>query len=145
MVKVNLDELLEACEFVSFEGMFDHSAYVSLDTGAIHWISDELDEEPPADLETSDRYLAIPHKNDLDLGTHLAFRFAEHHLPNHYETVRGFFHRRGAYALFKDLLHRLGRLEDWYRFENDAIEQALTDWCRDNGLQVVKLEKQSSD
>jgi|SRR5687768_2181503 len=137
MVKVKLDELLDAFEFVSFGGMFEHAAYISLDTGAIHWLPDESDDKTPPDLETSDRYLAIPHKNDLELGTHLALRFAERHVPDHYETVRGVFHRRGAYARFKDLLDRLGRLEDWYRFENDATEQALRDWCAENDVEVI--------
>jgi hypothetical protein len=37
----------------------------------------ESEEDLPDDLETSDRYLAIPHKNDLDLGNNLALRFVE--------------------------------------------------------------------
>lgn len=41
--------------------MFENAAYISLDTGTIYWLSDELDEETPPDLETSDRYLEIPH------------------------------------------------------------------------------------
>jgi hypothetical protein len=42
-----------------------------MDTGAIYWISEPnpLEEEVPDDLETSDRHIAIPHKNDLDLGS----------------------------------------------------------------------------
>lgn len=145
MAKVKFDELLEAFEFVSFGGMFESAAYVSLDTGAIYWISDGLDEATPPDLGTSDRYLEIPHKNHLDLGSHLALRFAEQHVPDHYETVRGIFHRRGAYARFKDLLDRLERLEDWHRFENAATERALRNWCAENGLEVIDSEKQWRD
>ena len=141
MVKVTFDELLEAFDFVSFGGMSEHAAYISLDTGAIHWSSDESDDDLPPDLETSDRYLAIPHKNDLDLGTDLALRFAEDQLPKHYETVRGFFHRRGAYARFKALLDTLGRLEDWYRFENDATEEALRDWCTAHDIELIKSDR----
>ena len=54
----------------------EHQAYISLDTGAIYWVSEsnpmEAEADVPDDLETSDRYIAVPHKNDLDLGTQLA-------------------------------------------------------------------------
>lgn len=48
----------------------EHHAFISLDTGTIYWISElnPLEKEVPEDLETSDRYLAIPHKNDLGFG-----------------------------------------------------------------------------
>ena len=107
MVKVKYDDLSAAFDFVSFAAPFEHRAFVSLDTGAIHWISETspLDEEElPDDLEESDRYLPIPHKNDLDLGNNLALRFAEEQLPNRYADVADFFRRRGAYARFKELL-----------------------------------------
>ncbi|WP_254898661.1 hypothetical protein [Paraburkholderia atlantica] len=56
----------------------EHNAYISLDTGKI-WrtshSSDAFDEELSDNLETSDRYVAIPHKNEFDLGGHRALRF----------------------------------------------------------------------
>ena len=83
MVTVRYDDLSAAFDFVSFAAPFEHRAFVSLDTGAIYWISETspIDEEDlPDDLETSDRYIAIPHKNELDLGNNLALRFAEEQL-----------------------------------------------------------------
>ena len=62
MVKVKYEDLSAALDFVSSAAPLEHQAFVSLDTGAIHWISETslLDEEDlPDDLETSDRYLAI--------------------------------------------------------------------------------------
>ena len=53
------------------------------------------------DLETSDRYIAIPHKNDLDLGRNLALRLVEQQLPAYYGRVVGHFRRKGAYTRFK--------------------------------------------
>ncbi len=77
MVAVTYDDISAAFEFVSSAALMEHSAYISLDTGQIHWISElaSMDEELPDDLEVSDRYLAIPHKNELDLGKNLALRF----------------------------------------------------------------------
>jgi hypothetical protein len=120
MVTVKYDDLSAAFDFVSFAAPFEHRAFVSLDTGAIYWISETspIDEEDlPDDLETSDRYIAIPHKNELDLGNNLALRFAEEQLPHRYVTIAAAFRHRGAYARFKELLAAEGCLEKWYAFE----------------------------
>src|SRR5690349_19193783 len=141
MVAVRYDDLSLAFDFVSYAAPTEHNAYVSLDTGKIYWTSDSsdaFDEEIPDDLETSDRYLAIPHKNELELGRRLALRFVAQELPACYDQVEGFFHRQGAYARFKDLLEREGVLERWYSFEADAVESALRQWCAGNGLELVQ-------
>ena len=141
MVAVRHDDLSMAFDFVSCAAPMEHSAYISLDTGEVYWTSDSseaFDEEIPDDLETSDRYLAIPHKNELDLGSHLALRFVAQTLPACYEEAEGFFRRRGAYARFKELLQREGVLERWYSFETDAVEIALRQWCAENGLEFVE-------
>jgi len=142
MVAVRHDDLSMAFDFVSCAAPMEHSAYISLDTGEVYWTSDSSeafdDGEIPDDLETSDRYLAIPHKNELDLGSHLALRFVAQTLPACYEEAEGFFRRRGAYARFKELLQREGVLERWYSFETDAVEIALRQWCAENGLEFVE-------
>ncbi|WOD14468.1 UPF0158 family protein [Paraburkholderia kirstenboschensis] len=141
MVAVSRDDLAMAFDFVSHAGPMEHNAYISLDTGKVWWTSDSnetFDEEIPDDLETSDRYLAIPHKNELDLGRRLALRFVAQELPARYEQVEGFFRRQGAYARFKELLEREGVLERWYSFEADAVDSALRKWCAENGLEVVE-------
>jgi hypothetical protein len=130
-----------AFDFVSYAAAMEHNAYVSLDTGKVWWTSDSsdaFDEELPDDLETSDRYLAIPHKHELDLGGRLALGFVAQELPACYDQVEGFFRRQGAYARFKDLLEREGVLEHWYAFEADAVESALRQWCVENGLELVE-------
>ncbi|WP_377730458.1 hypothetical protein [Paraburkholderia caffeinitolerans] len=100
-----------------------------------------MDEDILDDLETSDRYLAIPHKNDLDLGRSLALRFVAQELPACYDQVEGFFRRQGAYARFKDLLEREGILELWYAFEAAAGESALRQWCVENGLEILETRR----
>lgn len=91
MVAVRLDDLSLAFDFVSYAARMEHNAYISLDTGKIWWTSDSndaFDEEIPDDLESSDRYLAIPHKNELDLGRRLALRFLAQELPACYDQVK---------------------------------------------------------
>jgi len=58
-------------------------------------------------------------------------------LSDEYNTVAGFFERRGAYGRFKALLQARGMLEQWYEFENHATEEALLAWCEENGIQPV--------
>ncbi len=123
----------------------EHQAYISIDTGSIHWISEAnpLDEEIPEDLETSDRYIAIPHKNDLDLGSDLALRFAAEELPGLYNRVEQCFRHRGAYARFKELMASEGCLDKWYSFEVESTERALRSWCAENEINVVGNEAES--
>ncbi|MFP3558504.1 hypothetical protein SB861_48755 [Paraburkholderia sp. SIMBA_049] len=97
-----------------------------------------FDENIPDDLETSDRYLAIPHKNDLDLGRSLALRFVARELPARYDQVEGFFRRLGAYARFKDLLQREAILDGWYAFEANSVECALRQWYAENGIDILE-------
>jgi hypothetical protein len=144
MVAVKFDDLSAAFDFVSYAAPMEHQAFISLDTGKIYWISDAigtLEEEIPEDLDDPERYLAIPHKNELDLGSRLALRFVAQQLPARYEQVEGFFQRRGAYARFKDLLERESALELWYAFEACSIEQALRQWCAGNGIQILEHSK----
>ncbi len=146
MVAVKFDELREAFEFVSFGAPMEHSAFISLETGAIYWISEvnPLDEEVPDDLETSNRYLAVPHKNDLDLGSHLALRFAAEEMPDRYAQIEGFFRHRGAYGRFKELLAAEGRPDKWYAFEEESTERALRNWCVENDIQIVESNEETS-
>jgi hypothetical protein len=139
MASVKWSELIDAFEFASFGGGHESRAFVNLDAGSFHFISDtlDLDEDPPEDLDTSDRYLALPHKNDLDLGRELALSFIERHLPREFDRVEGYFHKRGAYGRFKELLDDRGVLEDWYAFEKAATEQALRRWCEEHDITIV--------
>jgi hypothetical protein len=146
VVAVKYEDLSAAFDFVSSAAPMEHQAYISIDTGTIYWISElnPLEEEVPEDLETSDRYIAIPHKNDLDLGRDLALRFAAAELPDRYNLVAQFFRHRGAYARFKELLASEGRLEKWYAFEGESTERALRDWCTANDISVIGNDERSA-
>jgi hypothetical protein len=124
----------------------EHNAYISIDTGKIYWVSDlnPIDEEVPDDLDASDRYIALPHKNQLGLGRNLALDFAYQELPDRYEEVEAIFRRRGAYGRFKDVLRSVGLLEKWYKFEEASLEEALREWCAANDIQIIEGHDESS-
>ena len=138
MVAVKYDDLLLAFDFVGSTPPTENNAYICLDSGEIFWTSElnSLEEEVPDDLETSDRYLAVPHKNDLNLGRNLALRFVMQALPERREQVAEIFRRKGAYARFKQLLASEGVLEKWYEFESQSVDTVLREWCTQNGIQI---------
>jgi hypothetical protein len=146
VIAVKFDDLSLALDFVGSASPSENNAYISLDTGQIYWTSElnPLDEDVPHDLETSDRYLVLPHKTELDLGKGLALRFAVGELPHCYDRIVGFFRRKGAYARFKDLLDSEGALERWYKYEAEATGKALRDWCAENDIHLIECNGDSA-
>jgi hypothetical protein len=142
--KVVASELLLAFEIASMGEGSGNQAFVSVNTGKTFIISDYMDPDAdiPEDLETSSDYLCLPDKRELGLGRDLVFSFVEEKLPNDWDVVRAFFRRRGAYARFKDLLVSRGILDEWYRYEETSTEEALRQWCEDNGLHMSHSDNQ---
>jgi hypothetical protein len=146
MADPGFDELSLAFEFVSAAPPGENNAYVCLDTGRIYWTSEQGlgDEDVPDDLDTSERYVLIPHKTELDLGRSLALRFVAKALPENYDEVVSFFRKRGAYARFKRLLESKGALAQWYEYEAEAIEKGLREWCADTDIDLAQIAAAAS-
>ena len=135
---VDYSELETAFMFVSMSPPFEHYAYLNKETGETYYVSEIGDsDELPDDLEENENYIAIPHKNDLNLGRNLVFDFVVNNLPDEFEKVRSIFSRKGAYARYKNLLEDKGQLQAWYEFEGNAIEKALRQWCEENAIKVA--------
>src|ERR1700704_2320771 len=100
----------------------ENNAYIAVDTGVIYWRSEvnPVEKDVPDDLETSDRYITIPPKNDLDLGRSLALRFAAQEIPDRYEQAKDVVRREGAYGRFKQLLEIENVLEKRYKYEAEC-------------------------
>lgn len=128
--------MLDAFEFASFGHPGESEAYLCRDTGTFHYHSDYGDHEPlPDDIE-SERYVVLPHKNDLDLGRRLVLRFAAEVMPDDEPKIQEIFRRPGAYARFKVLLERRGALQQWYTYEDEAKREALRAWCADKEIEI---------
>ena len=134
---IRFDDLLDAFDWVSADPT-QNSAYVSRRTGLVHWDSEtmELDDELPEDIEDASVYVALPCKSDLDLGRDLAQRFTQANIPQANAQVAAFFHHRGAYGKFKNLLERQGLLDAWHAYEAGEVESALRAWAAEQGLTV---------
>jgi hypothetical protein len=130
-------DIEDAFLFVSMSPPDEHYAYLNKETGETYYVSSLGDsDELPADLEENEKYINVPHKNDLNLGRNLAFDFVSANLPGEFDRVRGIFNRKGAYSRFKELLESKGQLEAWYEFEQKATEEALRGWCKENDIKL---------
>src|SRR5438045_8067137 len=111
---VSFSDLQLAFEFVSSGGMGENEAYLDRQSGKIYWHSEfgDNDEKLPDDID-DEKFIAIPNKQELDLGKALALDFAREFLPDNYDEVRQLFNQRGAYRRFKALLLRRGALQRW--------------------------------
>src|SRR5208337_3440551 len=118
-MRVSLKDIREAFEFVSAGGGGEHQAFLCKQSGKLYWHSELCDDLDilPDDIDDNEKFIQIPDKKELDLGKPLALEFTREFLPGDFDDVRQFFSDRGAYARFKDLLHRRGSLDQWYDFE----------------------------
>ena len=134
-MNVIFEDLLSAYEFVSSAPYGEHTAILRKDSGKILFDSEISGEHEATedDINAPDA-VAIPHKNDLDMGRDLVFAFVRSQLPGDYDRVREIFKKRGAYGRFKDLLDRRGLLQAWYDFEAQEQKAALRRWCAENGI-----------
>lgn len=114
-----------------------HNAVLCKKTGQIFYTSEMGDsDELPEDINDPDKYIDIPHKNELDLGKALVIEFTSKFLPEELDKVYSIFRRKGAYSRFKDLLERKGALDEWYKYEKEQQSVALKEWCRKNNIEI---------
>jgi Uncharacterised protein family (UPF0158) len=49
-----------------------------------------------------------------------------------WQAIKG----KGAFRYFKDTAHRLGLLEEWYQYRDNAMKQFIQDWAEANQIPV---------
>ena len=134
---VNFTDIEDAFLFVSSDRYGMHTAILNKATGTIYYRSESGDvDEIDEDAIDWENCIQIPHKNDLELGQQLVFEFVENHLPDEYDWIWQIFKKRGAYGRFKSLLESRDLLQTWFDFENQREEQALRQWCNENGIKL---------
>ena len=135
---VTFKDIEYAFDFVNFGQPGEHEAYLNIHTGETYWYSEfgDNEEELPEDIDDENKYIALPDKNDLDLGKRLVLSFAYEYLPEEAEKIEAIFHHKGAYSKFKSILERRDIIDSWYDYENTAQENALREWCKLNGITI---------
>ena len=134
---ISFSDIQDAFLFVSSAPYGEHSALLCKDTGQILYRSEmtDIDEIGDEDIDW-EKWVEIPHRNDLDLGQRLVFEFVETRMPDECDRVEQIFRRRGAYGRLKDFLESKGLLDSWHDFENQREEQALRQWCEENEVEL---------
>jgi len=137
-MRVSIQDILTAVEYVSLGGVGEQQAYLCRPSGEIHLHAEFGDnfEELPDVIDDDEKYVALPDRRELDLGKKLVLDFIGGAMPDDFDEVRRIFSRKGAYARFRDLLWRRCMLQQWYDFENKATEKALREWCADNSIEL---------
>ena len=140
LVPITFETLESALQWSSSGAPYENEALLSRATGDLFLrsIQGDFGEELPDDIDDGTVYIAVPHKNDLDLGLSLVLAFADEHAPKHLSAIESFFRQRGAYAKFKALLERAQLLDRWYEYEAAATRKALEAWADENGFTVVR-------
>jgi hypothetical protein len=132
---ITFDTIEDAFLFVSSASPGEHCTVVNRTTGESFFASIISDyDELPDDIDESDDYIGIPHKNDLDIGKPLVMDFIRQRCPELIDRVLTIFSRRGAYGRYKDMLAEKNLLEEWYAFENKSTRELLLEWCHRQGL-----------
>jgi len=134
---ISYSDIENAFFFVSSDQRFMHNAFLCKETGELFYTSEMGDsDELPEDIDNLDKYISIPHKNDLDLGKSLVIEFTSKYLPEELDGVYSIFRRKGAYSRYKDFLLRKGFLDEWYKYENERQDMVLKEWCRSNNIEI---------
>ncbi len=148
MKPVKLSELIEALEFDSES----HVTCVDLHNGCVVSVSEEVfraveedDYEALQDLpdwqkdevetaralvaDSGERFVSGPDKFDFH-----EYRYMERFIgtvenaeaaEQLWRAIKG----NGAFRYFKDTASRLGLLEDWYRYRDDALKEYIVAWA----------------
>ncbi|MGX4640789.1 hypothetical protein [Massilia sp. SYSU DXS3249] len=138
MPTVDADDLEDAVLIVSESGTPD-KAWVSLDTGQVHIRSELFAGESaplPDDIDSSPRYVPVPHMRTLNLGLELVFDFADAAMEKDADRVRQMFRRPDAYRHFSELVGERGLTDRWHDFREAQTRAVLAGWCAEHGLQL---------
>ena len=137
-----LSEIQDGFMFVNGVGEGENTALFDKKTGKIYLHSDlcdmgELENQLGDEDYDAEIHIEIPDKNDLGLGQNLVFEFVEKFLPEDEKKISQIFSKRGAYSRYKDFLASKDLLDKWYDFENKKELIALSEWCKENEIDIT--------
>ena len=81
----------------------------------------------------SDRFLALPNRFDVHEWA-IMERFSLEQNERARKVLIGAIHGSGAFRHFRGAVERLGLLDAWYRYREEAILQIARDWLEEHKL-----------
>jgi hypothetical protein len=140
-LKLPFDKIFSVFEETCFGDPYSVSAYINRENGETFFVSDfdvDVSEDNPEDLFENDLYFLLPDPSELTSGRDLAFKFASAEVREHADEIYKIFQRGGAFSRFKNLLAHIGKLDDWYAFQQKTQRVELLEWCEINEIEVEK-------
>jgi hypothetical protein len=147
-VVISLSDIVDAIETQTNEG----EAYLNPDTGEIVQVGEDerdlveagrADDDLPqwqrelipkvSEALESDRFLALPDRFDVHDWA-IMQNFANEQDQRTRQALVGAIHGAGAFRKFRGAVERLGLLDAWYRYRDEAIKQIARDWLEENKL-----------
>lgn len=152
-VRVALGEIVDGMQWQSDE----MQAYLNAKTGRIVAVSEEHLAAAESGEESSDLqdweaeameiaravlngedYIALPDRFEID-EYRMMERFA-HGVTDAEASalLRRAIKGRGAFRYFKDSIHELGLVKEWYAYRDQAYEDTAIAWCEENGIEYTR-------
>jgi len=131
MKKINLKTAAEEFEMISDE---THLFY-NTDTGEFDFYSDfaGFDDDDSEKFEEG-CWIAAPRQRDIgeyDMMVDFADTVKD---PRANELLCVALEGRGTFRRFKDTLHRVDLIEEWYSFKHKAYVELAREWCEENDI-----------
>ena len=139
-MKIKLEVVIDAIEMADD----NYTYFLDLETGESVFLADELitgldNEGLEVEIEENygTRYLRFPTKFDIN-EYHIMEEFIwtlEVEKANKLEcAIQG----RGAFRRFKDMVNRMGILQQWYNFQAEYYRKLAIEWCKENRLEYME-------
>jgi len=111
-------------------------AWIHRDTNAIRIISEFMDADAPAPVADRD-WIEVPTPDELNLKSVLVEIFVHQFCPELALPAYRCFGRQDAWRSYKQLLQQHGYLDDWHRFEERSLRDALRHWAEEHAIAVA--------
>ncbi len=149
-MKVNIDDIIDAVEFDSdMTESFLNTKMQQVCTFTSEELQAAEDNEDLSDsaqwyaeavsrakqyLENQDDYLPLPEKYDFN-----EYRIIEKFISSvpvrkQAEMLSQAIHGKGAFRRFKDMLERLGLIDQWFKFREQKLREFVEFWCTENKI-----------
>ena len=133
MGKLNLNEAADRVQMASSE----LSMYYNTETGEFDFYSEDMDMDDEVDTAKFEEapWIPVPDR-DTSERYHMMVEFVETVTdPHKNEILSVALEGKGAFRRFKDTLHRVNLIDEWYAFEHQAYVEIAREWCEENGIE----------
>jgi hypothetical protein len=133
-LRVKLQQIVEAIDLPNR----DWQSFVNRETGAIVTVTEDMvigpegDELNREDLD-SDEYLPLPGSSEIDEWS-IMRAFADERPDPLRRDLLGALDGRGAFRMFRTVLKRARKEDEWYRFREDAFVGIAKEWLDEHGI-----------